>query len=123
MIKEAFVEAAYSLIQDFKNKLEISSSIKALQLSGSTVTQHCEIMAEDLTQQLRRDIADCECFSLQLDKSTDTSDTAKLCVFTRVVFTDMTEKKELLTSLPMKEHTQEFIFRSFKRGGNLQIMV
>ena len=58
MIKEAFVEAADSLFRDFRNKPEILSSIKALQLSRSTVTQHCDVMAEDLTQQLERDIAD-----------------------------------------------------------------
>ena len=51
MIKEAFVEAAV-LFQDLKNKLEILSSIKAPQLSRSTVAQRCEVMAEDLTQQL-----------------------------------------------------------------------
>ena len=72
MIKEAFVEAADSLFQDFNKKPEILSSIKALQLSRSTVTQRCEVMVEDLTQQLQRDIADCECFSLQLDVPTDT---------------------------------------------------
>jgi len=71
MIKEAFVEAADSLFRDFKNKPEILSSIKALQLSRSTVTRRCEVMAEDLTQQLQKDIADCDCFSLQLDESTD----------------------------------------------------
>ncbi|KAJ4922048.1 hypothetical protein JOQ06_021512 [Pogonophryne albipinna] len=72
-------------------------------------------MAEDLTQQLRKDIEDCECFSLQLDESTDVSDTAQLCVFIRMVFTDMTAKEELLTILPMKEHTRgEDIFRTFK---------
>ena len=115
MIKEAFVEAADSLFLDFKNKLEILSSIKALQLSRSTVTQRCEVMAEDLTQQLRRDTADCEYFSLQLDGSTDTSDTAKLCVFIWMVFTDMTAEEELLTLLPMKERTRgEDIFQSFK---------
>ncbi|KAF7650099.1 hypothetical protein LDENG_00131240 [Lucifuga dentata] len=81
MIKEAFVEAADSLFQDFKNKPEILSSIKALQLSRSTVTRRCEVMADDLTQQLWKDIADCECFSLQLDESMDISDTAQLCIF------------------------------------------
>ena len=45
MIKEAFVEAADSLFLDFKNKPDILSSIKALQLSRSTVTWHCEVMA------------------------------------------------------------------------------
>ena len=61
MMKAAFAEAADSLFWDFKNKPEILSSIKALQLSRSTVTRRCEVMAEDLTQQLRRDFADCEC--------------------------------------------------------------
>ena len=56
MIKEAFIEAADSLFQDFKNKLEILSSINDLKLSRSTVTQRCEVMAEDLTQQFRRDM-------------------------------------------------------------------
>ncbi|KAI2644918.1 general transcription factor II-I repeat domain-containing 2-like protein [Labeo rohita] len=72
-------------------------------------------MAEDLTQQLWKDITDCECFSLQLDESTDVSDTAQLCIFIRMVFNDMIAKVELLTVLPMKEHTRgEDIFQSFK---------
>ena len=50
MIKEAFFEAADSLFRDFKNKQEILSSIKALQLSRSPVTRRCEVMAEDLTR-------------------------------------------------------------------------
>ena len=51
----------------------------------------------------------------KLDKSTDTSDIAQLCIFIRMVFTDMTAKEELLTLLPMKERTQgDFIFQSFK---------
>ena len=72
-------------------------------------------MAEDLPQQLWKDIGDCECFSLQFGESADLSDTAQLCIFIRMVFTDMTAKEELLTVLPMKEHTRgEDIFQSFK---------
>lgn len=115
MVKEAFVEAADSLFRDFKNKSEILFSIKALQLSRTTITRRSEVMAEDLTQQLWKDIADCECFSLQLDESTDVSDTAQMCIFIRMVFTDMTAKEELLTVLPMREHTRgEDIFQSCK---------
>uniref|UniRef100_A0AAQ4S2T7 HAT C-terminal dimerisation domain-containing protein n=1 Tax=Gasterosteus aculeatus aculeatus TaxID=481459 RepID=A0AAQ4S2T7_GASAC len=114
MVKEAFVEAAHSLFRDFKNKAEILSPIKALQLSRCTVTRRCEAMAEDLTQQMWKDIGDCECFSLQLDE-TDVSDTAQMCVFIRMVFSDMTAREELLTLLPMKEKTRgEDIFLSFK---------
>ncbi|XP_061820631.1 general transcription factor II-I repeat domain-containing protein 2-like [Nerophis lumbriciformis] len=115
MVKEAFVEAADSLFRDFKNKAEILSSIKALQLSRCTVTRRCEAMAEDLTQQLWTDIRDCDCFSLQMDESTDVSDTAQMCIFIRMVFSDITTKEELLTLLPMKEQTRrEDIFQSFK---------
>ena len=103
--KEAFTEAADSLFWDFKNKPEILSSIKVLQLSRSTVTQCCEVTAEDLTQQLQRDVADWECFSLQLDECTDTRDTDQLCVSNWMVFTVMTEEEERLTVLPMKERT------------------
>lgn len=83
--------------------------------SRSTVTRRREAMAEDLTKQLWKDIVDCECFSLQLDESTDVSDTAQLCIFIRMMFPDTTAKEELLTALPMKEHTRgEKIFQSFK---------
>ena len=54
-------------------------------------------MGKDLTQQLQRDIADCKIFWLQLDKSTDTSDTSQLCNFIWMVFTGMTVKEELFT--------------------------
>lgn len=75
MVKDATVKAADSLFRDFKNKAEILSSIKMLQLSSCTVSRRCEAMVADLTQQLWKDIGDCECFSLQLDDSTDMSDT------------------------------------------------
>ncbi|XP_053537410.1 carcinoembryonic antigen-related cell adhesion molecule 5 [Ictalurus punctatus] len=72
-------------------------------------------MAEDLTQQLWKDITDGACFSLQSDESTDGSDTAQLCVFIRMLFTDRTAEEELLTMLPMKEDTRgEDIFQSCK---------
>ena len=93
----------------------VLGSIKALQLSRNTVTRRSEAIAEDLTRQLWKAIADCECFSLQLDESTDVSDTAQLCIFIRMVFTDMTAKEKLLTILSLKEHTRgENIFKSFK---------
>lgn len=50
-IKEAFVEAADLLCQDFKSKTEIISSIKAVQLPRSTVTRRYEVLAKDLTLQ------------------------------------------------------------------------
>ena len=115
MVKEAFVEAADSLFRDFKNKAEILSSIKALQLSRHTVTRRCDAMAEDLTQQMWTDIRNCEFFSLQLDESTYVSDTAQMCVFIRMVFSDITAKEELLTVLFMKEQTRREDIQYFRR--------
>ena len=97
MIKEAFVEAADSLFQDFKNKLEILSLIKALKLS--TVTLRCNGRGFHTAASERH--LQTECFSLQLYESTDTSDTAQLCIFIWIMFTDTTAKEELLTFLPM----------------------
>ena len=92
MVKEAFIEAADSLFGNFKNKDEIMSEIKDLQLSRSKVTRRFEGMEENLAAQLEKDIDRCECFSLQFDESTDSVDIAQLCVFIRMVFENMTAK-------------------------------
>ncbi len=114
VVKEAFIEAADALFGEFKNKTEIVSTIKDMQLSRNTVTRRCEGMAEDVETQLKKDIDACECFSLQFVKSTDAVDVAQLCVFIRMVFGDMSAKEELLTILPLKGHTRgEDIFKTF----------
>lgn len=114
MVKEAFVEAAEVLFDDFKNKTEILSAIKEVQLSRPTVTRRVEIISRDLETKLKNDIADCKYFSLQFDESTDVTDTAQLCVFIRLVFSDMSAKEELLTMLALKESTRgEDIYTAF----------
>ncbi|XP_067937246.1 general transcription factor II-I repeat domain-containing protein 2A-like [Watersipora subatra] len=114
MVKEAFMEAADSLFVDFKNKDEIMSAIKDVQLSRSTMTRRCEEIEKNVTAQLQRDIAMCECFSLQFDESTDSVDVAQLCLFIRMMFDNMTAKEELLCILPLKGHTRgEDIFQAF----------
>ncbi|CAM4659072.1 unnamed protein product [Leuciscus chuanchicus] len=114
VVKEAFVEAADALFGDFKNKSDIIAAIKDVQISRGTVTRRCEGMAEDIEEQLRKDVEQCKCFSLQFDESTDVVDVAQLCVFIRMVFGDMGAKEELLTILPLKGHTRgEDIFQAF----------
>lgn len=114
MVKEAFIEASDALFKDFKNKTEILSAVKAVQLTRNTVTRRCEMMGDNLVQQLGKDIDYCECFSLQMDESTNITDKAQLCIFIRMVH-DMTAKEELLTVLHMNAHTRgEDIFQIFK---------
>ena len=83
MIKEAFIEAADSLFEDFKNKTEIMAAINDSQLSKNMVTRRCEGIAENLEHQLKKDMDSCECYSLQFDQSTDMVDVAQLYLFIR----------------------------------------
>ncbi|KAK7896044.1 hypothetical protein WMY93_021369 [Mugilogobius chulae] len=84
VVKEAFLEAADTLFNDFRNKTELMKVIKDVQLSRRTTTKRCEFMAADIKEQLRRDIDKWEAFSLQLDESTDVKDIAQLSVFIRM---------------------------------------
>ena len=114
IFKEAFLEAADSLFENFKNKSEIMSAIKEVQLSRNTVMRRCEFMAENLGEQLNKDIGECVFFSLQFDETTDVMDTSQLCIFIRMVFKDLSTKEELLKVLPLKGKTRgEDIFHTF----------
>jgi hypothetical protein len=105
MIKQAFLEAADSLFANFRNKDEILSAIKSMQLSANTVMRRVEVMSNDIFLQLRTDLDNCVYFSLQLDESTDVVDTAQMAVFVRMVFSDFTIKEDLLKFIPLEGHT------------------
>ncbi|GFS83705.1 general transcription factor II-I repeat domain-containing 2A-like protein [Trichonephila clavipes] len=94
-----------SLFDSFKNKTEIISAIKDIQLSHRTVTRRIE-MNSDLANQLTKDITNCICFSLQFDESVHVIDVSQPCIFVRMVFQDMSIKEELLTILPLKKKTR-----------------
>lgn len=116
VIKEAFLEAGEALFANFKNKAEIMSAMKELQLSRQSVTRRVEIIGKDIEQKLKKDIMKCRYFSLQFDESTDMTDTAQLCVFVRLVFSDMISKEEFLTMIPLQGTTRgKDIYDSFIR--------
>lgn len=106
LIKEAFLTAADSVFQNFKNKTEIIMAIEAIPLSARTVSRRIEVIATGMKSELESDINKCKFFSLQLDESTDISDTAQLCVIIKMVFNDFTTKEEFLKLLPLKGRTQ-----------------
>jgi len=106
LFKEAFLAAADSLFENFKNKKEIVDAIKDMQLSRHTVTRRVETIANDLRSQLKLDFENCDWFSLQFDESTDNSDMSQLSIFVRFVFSDSTVKEEYLKILPVKERTR-----------------
>lgn len=116
LIKVAFLEAADTLFDNFKNKAEIMSAIKSVQLSANTVMRRVEAMSSDVTSQLKTDFDRCSYFSLQLDESTDVVDTAQLAVFVRMVFEDFETKEELVKVVPLTGHTTgNDIFLAFKK--------
>lgn len=114
MIKEAFIKGGEVLFANFKNKSEIMTAIKDVQLSRQSVTRRLEIMEMDVIQKLKHDINDCKYFSLQFDESTDIIDIAQLCIYIRMSFNDMTSKEDLLTIIPLKGNTRgEDIYSEF----------
>lgn len=116
LIKAAFLEAADTLFDNFKNKSEIMSAIKSVQLSANTVMRRVEAMSSDVTSQLKTDFDRCSYFSLQLDESTDIVDTAQLAVFVRMAFDDFEIREELVKVVPLTGHTTgQDIFLAFKR--------
>ena len=94
------------LFANFKNKKEIKAVCEGLQLSRRTVTRRIEILNTDVQNQLLNRIEECVGFSMQLDESTDITDTAQLLVFVRLVFDDFATAEELLCMISLKQHTR-----------------
>ncbi|KAH1004425.1 hypothetical protein HUJ05_005238 [Dendroctonus ponderosae] len=115
LVKEAMLEAADSLLEEFKNKKEIVSAISTLQLLARTVTRRIEIIAENLEAELANDMETCIFFSLQMDESTDVTNISQLAICVKMVFPDFTAKEEFLKVLPLKGSTRRGdIFSTFK---------
>jgi hypothetical protein len=110
IIKEAMLLSAETLFDDYKNKIEIITAINAMQLSARTVTRRIEMMATDIESQLNNDIQKSVFFSLQVDESTDVSDTSQLYIIAKMVFDDFSVKEEFLKILPLKGRTRATIF-------------
>uniref|UniRef100_A0AAV2L300 Transposase n=1 Tax=Knipowitschia caucasica TaxID=637954 RepID=A0AAV2L300_KNICA len=63
-------------------------------------------MSTNLNEQLDKDLRTCQWFSVQCDESVDSSSTAQLMVFIRMVFEDFSAKEELLTLIPLRTTTR-----------------
>jgi len=108
--------ASESLFEDFKNKNDITTAINTIQLSARTTIRRIEAIANNIESQLKKDIEKCIFFSLQLDESTDISDTSQLCVNIKMVFDNFSTKEEFLKILSLKGRTKsEDIFSIFKK--------
>ena len=103
------------LFSQLKNKDEIKALIQTLSLGAPTIARRVETLSEDVSQQVFKDLSNCEYFSLHFDESTDVTDTAQLIVFVRMVFADFTIKEDFLALIPLKERTRgEDVYNAFK---------
>lgn len=113
LIKEVTLIIANTVFNDFKNKDDIKAALSNVPLGPKTVTRRVESLSQDVDQQVLRDLALREYFSVQ---SLDVTDTAQLAVFIRMVFQDSTTTDDFLTLLHLKDRTRgEDIFNEFKK--------
>ena len=106
VVKEAMLLIANTVFKDEKNGSDLISTLSDVQLGASTMARRVSAMSSNLVDQLEQDLAKCKWFSLQCDESVDSSSTAQLLVFIRMVFNDFSTKEELLTLLPLKTTTR-----------------
>lgn len=102
VFKEAMMIIANTVLKDKTNGTDLISTLSDVQLGASTMARRVSAMSGNLADQLDRDLAKCRWFSIQCDKSMNSSSTVQLLVFIRMVFDDFSTKEELLTLLPLK---------------------
>jgi hypothetical protein len=90
-VKDCIVEVSKILCCDKTSKFE------QISLSRRTVARRIDSIADDLKLNLTDVTKQFECFSIALDESTDSSDTAQLAIFIRGVDTNFNYVEELLS--------------------------
>lgn len=92
IVKEAMSAAAETLFAEHKSKTDILAAIGDVQLGANTVARRVAALSQDAMKQLDSDIQRCKWFSIQCDESVDSSDTAQLAIFIRMVFDSASTK-------------------------------
>lgn len=108
-LKACMVDCASLVCPEAKSKFE------NIALSRRSVVRRVEVIAEDLCQQLDKKCKDFVWYSLALDESTDTQDTAQLMIFIRGIDGDFKITEELLSLESLKNTTTgQDIFETVK---------
>ena len=100
-IKQAWLECAPVLFENFKEKEKIIQRIKEILLSRNTVKVRILDMADNVSHQQSTDITSCDSLSICLDESTDVTGSARLAIFGRYLVGD-TIKEELISLASLK---------------------
>ena len=100
-IKEACLECALFLFDNFSEKKKIIQRIKDLSLSRKTVKDRILNLESDTIKQLTRDLSSCKFFSICIDENTDITSSARQAIFSRFCKSDeLCEEMVALLTLP-----------------------
>lgn len=104
-LKEAWLQCAPFLFEDFGNKEQIIQRIQDMPLARNTVKERILGMAENISCQQKFDIKSCNFISICLDESTDVTGSARLAIFARYCVKNNI-KEELLSLSTLKTTTK-----------------
>ncbi|XP_069195852.1 SCAN domain-containing protein 3-like, partial [Procambarus clarkii] len=100
-IKEAWLECAPFLFDNFSEKKKIIQRIKDLPVSRKTVKDRILKLERNTAEQLTKDLSSCKFFSICVDESTDITSSARLAIYSRFCRGDeVCEEMVALASLP-----------------------
>ena len=100
-IKEAWLECAPFLFDNFSEKEKTIQRIKDLSLSRTTVKDRILKLESNTAKQLTQDLSSCKYFSICIDESTDITSSARLAIFSRFCKGDeICEEMVALLTLP-----------------------
>lgn len=99
---------------DEKQKRSLIEDVKKLPLSHQTVSRRVAEIGAELEADLKRDLDQCEAFSIALDETTDIKDEAQLMFWVRYFIDDRIEEN-ILALVSLREHTTaNDIFAAFQ---------
>ena len=104
-IKQAWLECAPVLFENFKEKEKIIQRIKEIPLSRNTVKARILDMADNVSHQQNKDLSSCNFLSICLDESTDITGSARLAIFGRYLVND-TIREELISFASLETTTR-----------------
>ncbi|KAK0131346.1 Protein ZBED8 [Merluccius polli] len=104
-VERQFTKVHSNFSQDFPAVREMMSAIADVQLGAKEVARRVSALSVDEAEQLEWGMDRCKWFSIQCDELVDSSDTAQLDVFVRMVM-DFSTKEEFFTLLPLKTTTK-----------------
>ncbi|KAI8763918.1 SCAN domain-containing protein 3 [Biomphalaria glabrata] len=81
--KEAMLECASYLFEDFQNKDKVIQRIKDLPISRNTVKARVMKLHVNIQEQVKKDINACQAYSICLDESTDATSSARLAIIAK----------------------------------------